>query len=84
MADVLPFYRNATFDTDATRAMGEAFDRVCHTLHDVAQPDLVREIVAKRIIEVARDGERDPDELCARALKALGFNIRLIAGSGAS
>src|SRR5512133_4237182 len=32
---------------------------------------LVREIIAKRIVEVARDGERDPDELCARALKAL-------------
>jgi hypothetical protein len=28
---------------------------------------------------VARDGERDPDELCARALKALGFSIRQIA-----
>jgi hypothetical protein len=27
---------------------------------------------------VARDGERDPDELCARALKALGFSIRQI------
>jgi hypothetical protein len=35
---------------------------------------LVREIIAKRIIEVARDGERDPDELCVRALKALGFS----------
>jgi hypothetical protein len=23
---------------------------------------------------VARDGERDPDELCVRAVKALGFS----------
>ena len=44
------------------------------TLHDIGQPDLVREIIAKRIVEVARDGERDPDELCVRALKALGFS----------
>jgi hypothetical protein len=79
MADVLPFFRGAAFDTDATRVMGEAFDHACHFLHDVGQPDLVREIIAKRIIEAARNGERDPDELCARALKALGFSNRQIA-----
>jgi hypothetical protein len=54
-------------------------DRVCHSLRDNGQPDLVRQIIAKRIIEVARKGERDPDELCARALQALGFRIRQIA-----
>ena len=43
-------------------------------LHDNGQPDLVRQII-KRIIEVARKGERAPDELCARALQALGFRI---------
>jgi len=31
------------------------------------------EIIAKRIIEVACDGERDTDEACARALRAFGF-----------
>jgi hypothetical protein len=50
--------------------MGKAFDRACHSLHDIGEPELVREIIAKRIVEVARDGERDPDELCVRALKA--------------
>jgi hypothetical protein len=33
-------------------------------------------ILARRIIEVARRGECDPDELCARALQALGFGKR--------
>jgi hypothetical protein len=55
-------------------ARGKAFDRARHSLHDIGKPDLVREIIAKRIVEVARDGERDPDELCVRALKALGFS----------
>ena len=73
MANLLPFFPSAAFDHNATRAMGKAFDRACHSLHDIGQPDLVREIIAKRIVEVARDGERDPDELCVRALKALGF-----------
>src|SRR5260221_7683411 len=56
-----------------------------HELH----PDLLRRVAwpgSGRIFPLPdeADGERDPDELCARALKALGFNIRLIAGSGAS
>jgi hypothetical protein len=79
MADVLPFFQGAAFDHGTTQAMGEAFDRACHSLRDNGQPDLVRQIIAKRIIEVARKGERDPDELCARALQALGFRIRQIA-----
>jgi hypothetical protein len=58
---------------------GPKAERACQSLHDNGQPDLVRQIIAKRIIEVARKGERDPDELCARALRALGFRIRQIA-----
>jgi hypothetical protein len=73
MAGIIPFFPGAAFDYDATRAMGEAFDRACHCLHDLGQPALVRDIVARRIIEVARAGERDPGELCARALQTLGF-----------
>jgi hypothetical protein len=40
--------------------MGEAFDAACADLHDDGQPALVREIIAKRIIEAAKTGERDP------------------------
>src|SRR5437016_5824269 len=74
MANLLPFFPTAAFDHNATRAMGKAFDRACHSLDDIAQPDLVREIIAKRTVEVARDGELDPDELCVLALTALGFS----------
>jgi len=35
--------------TDSGRAMGKAFDRACHSLHDIGQPDLVREIIANEI-----------------------------------
>jgi hypothetical protein len=49
MANLLPFFPNAAFDHNATRAMGKAFDRACHSLHDIGQPDLVREIIANEI-----------------------------------
>jgi hypothetical protein len=54
MANLLPFFPNAAFDHNATRAMGKAFDRACHSLHDIGQPDLVREIIANEI----KDGEK--------------------------
>ena len=40
MANLLPFFPSAAFDHNATRAMGKAFDRACHSLHDIGQPDL--------------------------------------------
>ena len=40
---------------------------------DWEQPEAFKEIVAKRIIEMAWEGERDADELCELALKSLGF-----------
>ena len=59
MATVLSFLLNRPdFDDEATRIMGEAFDAACKGLQDGGQPDLVREIIAKRIIEAAQKGER--------------------------
>jgi hypothetical protein len=44
-----PGERPMAFDHNATRAMGKAFDRACHSLHDIGQPDLLREIIANEI-----------------------------------
>jgi hypothetical protein len=49
ISNLLPFFPNAVFDHNATRAMGKAFDRACHSLHDIGQPDLLREIIANEI-----------------------------------
>ncbi len=66
MASILPFIKGeAAFDDAATRAMGEAFDAVCKSLHDKGQPDVVYEVIARRIIDAARKGERDPARLRA-------------------
>jgi hypothetical protein len=76
MSSHLPFFQDAAFDAEMTRIMGEAFDHACASLHDIGQPDLVREVIARRIIEVAQTGERDPIRLSQRALVALGINNR--------
>ena len=73
MASILPFIRKAggVFDDRVTQIMGEAFDR---DLHDTGQPEIVYEVIAKRIIDAARNGERDLVRLRNAGLAALGFN----------
>ena len=53
--------------------MGEAFDKACNSLRSFGTACTVREIIAKRIIAVARNGERDPARLHEQALLALGI-----------
>jgi hypothetical protein len=74
-ADILPFLKDRAFDATATRVMGEAYDRARRMLHDKGQPHVVQEIIAKRIIDIAATGERDPDELARRALRAVGLDM---------
>jgi len=76
VVSILPFLRTAeqagkVFDDDATRIMGEAFDSACKTLHDRGQPQIVYEVIAKRIIQAARNGERDPVRLRNAGLAGL-------------
>jgi hypothetical protein len=58
--------------------MAEAFDEVCKHLHDRGQPEIVREVIANHIIEVARRGERDPIRLRDAVLAS--FGLQRLAG----
>ncbi len=73
MADILPFLKGRSFDPEVTRIMGEAYDKAKRGLHDRGQPELVQEIIAKRIVDIATTGGHDPDRLASRALQALGI-----------
>jgi hypothetical protein len=53
--------------------MGAAFDQACGSLRHLAGAEKVRELIAKRIIEAATNGERDPIRLHSQAL--MGFSI---------
>jgi hypothetical protein len=61
--------------------MGEAFDAACKELHDKGQPTIVYEVIAKRIIDAAQKGERDPVQLRNAGLRALGFDNDSIEAS---
>ena len=73
--NVIPI-QNIWFDDAATLAMGEAFDRACKALRNFGSACTVREIIAKRIIDAAKNGERDPARLYTQALKGFGISDR--------
>jgi len=65
--------QDVAFDDTATSAMGEAFDKACKSLRSFGTACTVREIIAKRIISAAENGERDPARLHQQALIPFGI-----------
>jgi hypothetical protein len=63
-----PCLEHGVFEPEATTAMGEAFEAACKELHKVGQLQMVRSVLAKRIVAAARGGELDPVRLRTAAL----------------
>lgn len=59
------------FAPDDIAAMNAAFDKACEALGLLNNHDAVTQRLAQVVVEQARGGERDPDRLCALALRAL-------------
>jgi hypothetical protein len=58
-------------DPETKRVIGVAFEMTRAALRLVDRDDPAVAIIAKKIIELAKAGERNPDLLCERALKDL-------------
>lgn len=73
MAKVFYLFQQDHFDPEMIDLLATAFEKARRSLHDKGQPSIVEEIIAGRIIEAAKAGERNPDRLCEAALlSALG------------
>jgi hypothetical protein len=70
---VSSFTEQGAFEPEATAAMGEAFDAACDELHYTSQPEVIRELIARLIIQAASRGELDPIRL--RMVALAGFTI---------
>ena len=66
---ITPFLDGYSFDPETRRVMGVAFElaRVALQLED--RGDSLNAILARRIVELAQEGERNPDLLCENVLK---------------
>jgi hypothetical protein len=63
-----PFLNGISLDPETRRVVAVAFEMVCTAFHLVDRGDGANEIIAKRIIELAKTGERNPDFLCEGVL----------------
>jgi hypothetical protein len=64
--------QDAAFDDLAVQAMTTAYEDVLRALDLPASAVHVREMLAKKIIEGVRQGERDPERLREFTLKGVG------------
>ena len=71
MASILRYIPRGVFDDRAMKVMADAFDAACRALRDTGQPEVVKEVMAQRIVVAARNGERDARRLRDVALAAL-------------
>jgi hypothetical protein len=60
MSEVVDLFQEAAFEPETVAVLAEAFEKARKSLHDKGQPDIVQEIIARRIIAEAEAGERDP------------------------
>jgi hypothetical protein len=60
---------SSAFDPAAVTALTNAYEGVCAALQLADRTNPLAEVVAKKIIEHARRGERDPNQLRAVVLK---------------
>jgi hypothetical protein len=67
-------FQDVSFDSDATQAMGRAYDIACNAMRKKGADETVQETIARRIVIAANKGERDPTRLYEQALAAFGID----------
>ena len=67
--------REASFTPDDVARIVAAYEAALTLLRLGDRTDSLTEIVARKIIEVVRNGELDPPRICARALLELGVPL---------
>src|SRR5579871_6633494 len=64
-----------SFEPEALSMLGRAYDLAIANMHDTGQPDAVRDLIADRIMLLARKGERDIHVLCRAALRGISLPL---------
>jgi hypothetical protein len=65
----------AAFDPEAVDVMVGVYEKACTALGLTGRSDPITELLAKKIIEAAQTGERDPLRILQIALDALGAAV---------
>jgi hypothetical protein len=60
------------FDAETVRRLGVAFEITCVGLKIEAHNEPAKEAIARKLIELVKDGERDPNRLSERLFALIG------------
>jgi hypothetical protein len=58
----------AGFDPEVLKAMGDAYDMICSELYKGDKTPFIGEVIAERIVHLAKSGERDPQRIADMVL----------------
>jgi hypothetical protein len=72
---VIPIFQGAAFDPETSDAAGTAYQIARDDLRLQDHIDPLAETLAKKVVEAARTGERDPERLARLAVDALGASL---------
>ena len=64
-------FRNLGFDSVDIEAMSRALEAACNVLRLSKREEPLRQIVARKVVECASTGERDPRVLCRMVVSEL-------------
>jgi hypothetical protein len=71
---ILKQMRDVSFSPEEIEAMATAYEIATRKLHDRGQPQLVNEVLAKRIIELGKSKVLAPSEMAEQLLASVGLS----------
>jgi hypothetical protein len=66
-------FQTIAFEPEAIATMSAAYEEALRVLQLANRQDPITELVARKVIEVAGTGERDPLKICEQTLRGLGI-----------
>ena len=66
---IRPHLDGHKFDPETIRVMGLAYEMALIALRLADRGDLANEVLARKIIDLVKAGERDPERLCDGVMK---------------
>jgi hypothetical protein len=69
---IRPYLDGQKFDPETIRVMGLAFEMALVALRLADRGDPAKEVIAHKIMDLAKAGERDPERLCEAVIKEFG------------
>ena len=77
MTSIIQFLSGAVFEPADIKLMSLAYDKAIEAVYGFGHPNTIVEgIIATRIINLTKSGERDPNRLREKAIAACGFNLK--------